>query len=116
MILYADRITGSMARAIEETKRRRGTQMAYNREHGIVPVGIKKDILPGIEEEIRAAKVVREVVREGEANFVTREKVQDLERRMPRAAAALDFELAAELRDRIKELEGSLGSPAGNKM
>jgi excinuclease ABC subunit B len=90
-------------------------QTAFNREHGIVPAGIKKDILPGIEEEIRAAKVVREVVREGEANFATREKVQDLERRMLEAAAALDFELAAELRDRIKELEGSLSSPAGNK-
>jgi excinuclease ABC subunit B len=104
VILYADRETGSIARALEETRRRRETQMAFNREHGIVPAGIRKDILPSIEEEIRAQKVVRGAVKGGEGGHDVRERIQDLEGRMLEAAEALDFELAAELRDRIKEL------------
>jgi excinuclease ABC subunit B len=105
VILYADRNTGSMDRALAETQRRRELQEAFNTEHGIVPESIRKDILPGIEEEIRAQKVIREKVSEGEGRFNLRERIQDLEKRMLEAAEALDFEQAAELRDRILELK-----------
>ena len=105
VILYADRNTGSMERALAETNRRRELQEAFNTEHGIVPESIRKEILPGIEEEIRAQKVIREKVSEGEGRFNLRERIQDLEKRMLEAAEALDFEQAAELRDRIVELK-----------
>jgi excinuclease ABC subunit B len=111
VILYADRITASMARALEETRRRREAQLEFNREHGIVPQGIRKEILPGIEEEIRAQKVVRAAVGGGEGAHELRERIQDLEGRMLEAAQALDFELAAELRDRIQELMGPAPQP-----
>jgi excinuclease ABC subunit B len=116
VILYADRETGSMARALEETRRRREAQVAFNQEHGIVPTGIKKQILPGIEEEIRAQKVVREVIRSSEGGQDIRERIQDLEGKMLEAAEALDFELAAELRDRIQELTAPVSRrPGGSK-
>jgi excinuclease ABC subunit B len=110
VILYADRVTGSMARAIGETRRRRTAQTAFNTEHGIVPVSILKGILPGIEDEIRAQKVIRSVVKEGEERFEVRERIQALEKEMLEAAEALDFERAAELRDKIRGLEGAPGA------
>ncbi len=106
VVLYADKITDSMARAMEETRRRREIQTAFNEERGIVPESIRKEILPGIETQIRAQKVVRTVVREGEGEFGLRERVQALEKEMLEAAEALDFERAAELRDLIRGLEG----------
>jgi excinuclease ABC subunit B len=106
VILYADRVTSSMDRAIRETNRRREVQIAFNKEHGIVPQGIKKGILPSIEEEIRAQKVVREVVHEGESKFELRERIQAMEKEMLEAAARLDFEQAAELRDLMEALAG----------
>lgn len=115
VILYGDVVTGSMARAIEETRRRREVQTEFNREHGIVPQSIRKEILPGIEAEIRGQKVVREVVQEGESSFQVRERVQALEKEMLEAAGALDFERAAELRDRIEGLEREDKSSPGNK-
>ena len=115
VILYGDVVTGSMARAIEETRRRREAQTEFNREHGIVPQSIRKEILPGIEAEIRGQKVVREVVQEGESSFQVRERVQALEKEMLEAAGALDFERAAELRDRIEGLEREDKSSPGNK-
>ena len=90
--------------ALEATTRRREAQLPFNRKHGVGPEGIRKEILPGIEEEIRAQKVVRGAVKGGEGSHDVRERIQDLEGRMLEAAQALDFELAAELRDRIKEL------------
>ena len=109
VIMYADNITDSMKKAIEETKRRRTLQMAYNEEHGITP----KTIVKKIPEVIRATQVA-----EGEASYVTKatkgkkltkaEKEQllaSLEVEMKEAAKALDFERAAELRDTIFELK-----------
>jgi excinuclease ABC subunit B len=104
VILYADRITASMDRAMAETRRRRAQQLRYNEEHGIVPRGIQKDILPGIEREIRAQKVVRSVAGEDPGSFRERERIQGLEREMLEAAEKLEFERAAELRDIIQEL------------
>ncbi|MGQ9590037.1 MAG: excinuclease ABC subunit UvrB [Planctomycetota bacterium] len=106
VILYADRMTGSMERAISETRRRRRLQIEFNREHGIVPRGITKEILPSIEEEVRAHRIARSAAGEDEGAYETRERVAQLEREMLEAAEALDFERAAELRDLIGSLEG----------
>jgi len=104
-IMYADTITGSMARAIEETKRRRQIQEAYNKEHGITPQGIRKAI-KDITERVK-------VVAETRAPYVaarptTREDVtrliKELQSQMKTAARNLEFEKAALLRDRIIEL------------
>ena len=62
VILYADKVTGSMRRAMDETVRRRKEQEEFNSKHGITPRSVRKEILPGIEEEIRAHKIVRRVV------------------------------------------------------
>jgi len=105
VILYADNITGSMSRAIEETKRRRKIQEAYNKEHGITPQGIRKAI-KDITERVK-------VVAETRADYVaarpaTKEDVarlvKELESQMKTAARNLEFEKAALLRDRIIEL------------
>ena len=106
VILYGDTVTRSMQRAIDETKRRRELQQSFNAQHGIVPKSIRKEILPGIEQEIRGQNVARKVVREDLSTYDLREKVQELEGQMHAAAEALEFERAAELRDQIDELEG----------
>jgi excinuclease ABC subunit B len=108
VIMYADTITGSMKRAIEETKRRRQIQEAYNREHGITPQGIKK----AIKDITERVKVVAEAKTEYAAIPETREDiarlVKELEKQMKAAARNLDFEKAALLRDRIIELRREL--------
>ena len=106
VILYADTVTESMRRAIGETNRRRDIQLAYNREHGITPQTVKKGILRGIQDEIAAHRVERELVGESEERYVRREQLRELEAEMLAAAEALDFERAAELRDRIHAIEG----------
>lgn len=109
VIMYADNMTDSMKKAIDETKRRRALQMAYNEEHGITP----QTIIKKIPDVIRATQVAEE-----EESYVTKatkgkkltkaEKEQllaSLEVEMKEAAKALDFERAAELRDTIFELK-----------
>lgn len=109
VIMYADHITDSMKKALDETKRRRALQMAYNEEHGITP----QTIIKKIPDVIRATQVAEE-----EESYVTKatkgkkltkaEKEQllaSLEVEMKEAAKALDFERAAELRDTIFELK-----------
>ena len=105
VILYADSVTGSMSRAMGETTRRRKLQEEFNREHGIEPRSIRKEILPGIEEEIRAHKIVRGVVGDDNETFQKRENLLQLEKEMLDAAENLEFERAAELRDSIDELK-----------
>ncbi len=95
VVLYADALTGSMAAAINETDRRRNVQDAYNRAHGIVPQEIKKEIRESMLE--RSQKSEAEILPEGPAGEI----VKGLKREMKRAAKAMDFELAARLRDRI---------------
>jgi len=106
VILYADRVTDSMRRAMDETDRRREIQLAYNREHGITPTTIEKEILRGIQDEVAAHRVEREAVGESEEHYVRREQIAELEREMLAAADALDFERAAELRDRLLAIKG----------
>ncbi|WP_370690201.1 excinuclease ABC subunit UvrB [Phenylobacterium sp.] len=108
-ILYADRVTGSMERAMAETSRRREKQAAYNLEHGITPESIKssiKDILASPYEKDRVTVPVG-VAEDSKPfmgdNFKT--TLRDLESRMRQAAADLEFETAARLRDEIKRLK-----------
>jgi excinuclease ABC subunit B len=113
-ILYADRITGSMRRAIDETDRRREKQQAYNQSHGITPRGIEKaitDVMEGavVKEHAGArefARVAEEVARYGRLSpeRLARE-VGKLEHRMYEHARNLEFEEAARLRDEIRRME-----------
>jgi len=104
VIMYADTVTGAMHEAMEETKRRRRIQEAYNKEHGITPQGIKKAI-KDITERI---KVVAEARAAYSPTPISKEEVlrliKDLEAQMRKAAKNLEFEKAALLRDRIIEL------------
>jgi excinuclease ABC subunit B len=106
VILYADRVTESMQRAIDETHRRRILQLEYNARHGITPETVRAAIGAGIEEEIAAHKFVQEVAGQQADNYVTQEYLEELHGEMLSAAANLEFERAAQLRDRIAELKG----------
>ncbi|HEY1064655.1 MAG TPA: excinuclease ABC subunit UvrB [Pirellulales bacterium] len=111
VLLYADRVTDSMQRAIEETERRRKLQMAYNKEHGITPATIKKAIQAGIEGEVRAHNEAAAAVgRTAEdEKFITDEYLAELEIEMLAAAEALEFERAAQIRDRIERMRANMG-------
>ena len=112
VILYADRITDSMRRAIDETERRRQIQQAYNEEHGITPASIRKNIRRGIEAEVAARQAATAVVTSGEDDaLVTQEILEALEKEMLDAAESLDFERAASVRDRIMALREEIGKP-----
>jgi excinuclease ABC subunit B len=105
VILYADTITESMQQAIDETARRRVLQQAYNLEHGITPETIRKEIRTGIEAESASRAVAFEAVGQGEDEQRRQtELVEQLEADMMQAAADLDFERAAAIRDRIAEI------------
>ncbi len=112
VILYADKVTGSMQQAIEETLRRREIQLAYNAEHGITPETIKKAIRRGIEDEIEARHVAQHAAGiADEAEYVTQEYIAELEAEMLAAADNLEFERAAQLRDRILAAKKQEGQP-----
>jgi excinuclease ABC subunit B len=110
VILYADSVTESMQKAIEETNRRRTVQMKYNADHGITPETIRKAIRRGIEEELEARRIVQEAAGlKSETQYVTQEFLAELESEMLRAAENLEFERAAQLRDRVVELKKQVG-------
>lgn len=108
VIMYADVTTQSMARAIEETDRRRSIQMDYNQTHNIVPETIQKNIPGHFGAEYQNRPPENDSVAEPDEGYSSVEKIEtdivELERQMQAAAKELDFELAAELRDRIKLL------------
>jgi excinuclease ABC subunit B len=110
VILYAETVTESMQRAIDETRRRRALQEKYNQEHGITPETIRKNIRHGIELEASAHRQANAAVgRTDEAQYITEEYLHELEGEMQAAAAALEFERAASLRDHIASLQESVG-------
>jgi excinuclease ABC subunit B len=112
VVLYADRVTDSMQRAIDETERRRTLQEAYNAEHGITPETIRKAIHRGIIAEAEAhAQANAAVGRTDDAQYITEEFLAELEAEMLEAAKSLEFERAAVLRDRIERMRNSLGKP-----
>ncbi|NUM37011.1 MAG: excinuclease ABC subunit UvrB [Candidatus Brocadiae bacterium] len=106
VVLYADRITPSMRKAIGETNRRREIQLAYNKEHNIIPQTIRKEILKSIEQILQEETKLEEMVMEMSSKYNPQEKISVLEEQMTEAAKNLDFEYAAILRDRISELKG----------
>jgi len=111
VILYADKVTGSMERAMAETSRRRAKQEDYNRANGITPASIKKQIadIMGSMYERDHVMVDTGLAEEGQA-FIghnIRGHIQDLEKKMREAAADLEFETAARLRDEIKRLQAT---------
>ena len=109
VVLYADRVTGSMHRAIAEMNRRRETQVAYNREHGIVPESIRKEVRSLLEPGAEAASGELSTSRLG-PKWQQRLPLllANLEEEMRLAAERLDFEEAARIRDRIRDLERQL--------
>ena len=113
VILYADRITDSMKRAMDETERRRTVQQAYNKEHGVTPKTIVKPVVPLIETTLVAeSRASYGEDSDGKKKKLTKKQKESLIRtllaQMQTASRALEFERAAELRDMIIELEGSL--------
>ena len=117
VIMYADNMTDSMRRAIEETQRRRRLQNAYNEEHGITPQTIKKAVrdLITISKEIAQEQVRFEKDPESMDAGELKKLIADVEKKMRRAAADLNFEAAAELRDRMIELKKHLLEIEGGK-
>ena len=114
VILYADRITDSMKRAMDETERRRTVQQAYNEEHGVTPKTIVKPVVPLIETTLVAesrASYGEDSDGKKKKKLMKKQKeslIRTLLAQMQTASRALEFERAAELRDMIIELEGSL--------
>jgi excinuclease ABC subunit B len=110
VILYADKVTNSMQKAIDETDRRRKLQEEYNREHGITPETVKKAIRRGIESDAAAHQRANAAVgRDDETLYVTEEYINELEKEMYDAADQMEFERAAILRDRIEKMRESIG-------
>jgi len=120
-ILYADKMTGSMQRAIDETERRRTKQKQYNDKHGITPVGVRKavtDIMEGAYGEGKGSRQKWAKVAEESAEYLGQppellmKKIIQLEEKMYRHARDLEFEEAARLRDKIKHIQAcGLGLP-----
>ena len=110
VIMYADVITDSMRRAIDETLRRRELQETYNKEHGITPKTIKKAVRDLISISKEAAKTQKKLEKDMES--MSREELEELigkvQKQMKAAAADLNFEMAAELRDQMIELKKNL--------
>ena len=105
VIMYADKITRSMAATIEETKRRREIQSQYNEENGIVPKTIVKEVRDSIETLKPADEEVVFGIAESEDEYEVQNNIEALQKEMMEAAQNLQFERAAQLRDKIKELE-----------
>ena len=108
--MYADTITDSMHRAISETERRRKIQMQYNEEHGITPQTIKKAVrdLISISKKVAAEELRMEKDPESMNKGELEKLVKTVTKQMKKAAADLNFEAAAELRDKLIELKKHL--------
>ena len=110
VIMYADQMTDSMKNAIQETERRRKIQMAYNEEHGITPQTVKKAVrdLISISKKVAAEELEFEKDPESMSRKELEKLIKDVTKQMKKAAADLNFEAAAELRDKLIELKTQL--------
>jgi excinuclease ABC subunit B len=104
VFLYADTVTKSMQKAIDETNRRRKIQLDFNKKHNIKPETIKKEIRKGLAEEIKARQTARKAARFEADEYERVELAGQIEKEMLEAAETLDFERAAFLRDQLREL------------
>ena len=121
MILYADRVTRSMAGAIEETERRRGLQESFNQEHGVIPRSVKRPVSPLPSEEESETEET-DAISQAQARVSAMSPAElaltlgKLRAEMKDAADRLAFEEAAQLRDRIRSYEGlALGLKDGRR-
>jgi excinuclease ABC subunit B len=118
VVLYADTVTDSMQRALDETNRRRDLQLHYNAEHGITPRTVKTAIKNSIEDAVEAHKLAQEAASGASVaateDYVTIEFVQQLYQEMLEAAKVLDFERAQRVRDEIVKLEAELKKKYGD--
>ena len=105
VFLYADTVTPSMQKAIDETQRRREIQLKYNKDHNITPETIKKEIRNSLTEQIKARKTAQQAVRFSDSEYDKVQLASQIEKEMLEAARALEFEKAAYLRDQLKELK-----------
>ena len=105
VIMYADKITPAMKATIMESDRRRQIQMEFNKNHNITATSIKKAIRQGIEDLAEAEETILDVAGQDSEEYAFSSLISDLEREMESAARNLQFERAALLRDKIKELK-----------
>jgi excinuclease ABC subunit B len=105
--LYADQITPAMQKAMDVTSHRRDVQIKYNAEHGITPQTVQKAIRDGIESEVKARRTAAEAIHANEEQLDQGEIIKLLEEEMLQAAKNLEFERAAQLRDKLKEMKGA---------
>jgi len=116
VILYADRVTDSMRRAIDETSRRRALQLQYNAEYGITPETVRSAISMGIEGEVAAHKLAAEAAGQKPDDYATEEQIEDMHREMLKAAEEHRYEDAAIIRDMIAKMKGEpVASPQAKK-
>ncbi|MFA5293632.1 MAG: excinuclease ABC subunit UvrB [Phycisphaerae bacterium] len=105
VFLYADKVTDSMQKAIDETERRRTIQIQYNKDHNITPETIKKQIYTGLQDKLKARQIAQQAVSLSDSEYDAAEIAVQIEKEMLEAAEKLDFERAAFLRDQLKELK-----------
>jgi excinuclease ABC subunit B len=105
VFLYADTVTESMQKAIDETNRRRKIQLRYNKDHNVTPETIRKEIRRSLAEQVKARQVAQQAVRFSHTEYEKVELAAQIEKEMLEAAQALDFERAAFLRDQLRELK-----------
>ena len=110
VIMYADTMTDSMKNAIRETERRRKVQMAYNEEHGITPQTVKKAVrdLISISKKVASEELQMEKDPESMSRSELEKLIKDMTKQMKKAAAELNFEMAAQVRDKLVELKKQL--------
>jgi len=115
--MYADSVSAAMKATIHECERRRKIQTAFNKKHKITPQTIRKAVRCGIEElaQKQAQALVLNVAGQSEEEYTLAHMVSQLECEMDLAARNLQFEKAAQIRDKIKELKGIKGLPAATQ-
>ena len=109
VVLFADQITNSMQRLLDVSEYRRARQLTYNEEHGITPKSVQRAVQESLHVILKAREVEQSIVRETPSDFDLNELIRELERDMAAAAASLEYERAALLRDQISELKSGSG-------